>query len=223
MRPAHAESLVVCRSLSSVYFNRMGHPTLSHQTLTPVLSELEVQPTSYKLGARETMKQSCLELEEDLQGCDYIRLIELAQRSCDRFYLVWREQLSFGQSAEDCAVDLAPWLISEETTDTWDGTQLFGTTATLRHYKLCSASAQVLKKPGHLYAWLAPSLPEDLTFYTSGGALWMASVSHERGAGFDNRWVPADYLLHYIPAIKLRERPYPAGFLNRPTGQIPKE
>lgn len=161
----------------------------------------------------------CLELEEDLLGDDYICLIDLAQKSCDRFYLVWREQLSFDQSAEDCATDLAPWFLSEEMTDTWDGTQLLGGTAMLRHYELCAGSARVLKKAGHLYAWLGPDLPEDLTFYTSGGALWMASVSHERGAGFDGRWVPAHHLTRHIPAIKLMERPYASGFLERPIGQ----
>ncbi|MBC8134547.1 MAG: hypothetical protein H8F28_01500 [Fibrella sp.] len=164
--------------------------------------------------------QFCLEIIEEPQGDIYRRLIALAARNCDRFYLVWWEQLTFNENADGIVVELSRWFLREETTDTWDGTLLFGHFAKLRHYELCAESADILTRVGRLYAWLAPDLPEDLTFYTSDGALWMASVSHECGAGFDGRWVSTAYLNRHIPEIELVEFPRAVGFIERPIGNV---
>jgi hypothetical protein len=98
------------------------------------------------------------------------------------FSLVWRDQLPFGPSAQAIELELSPYLLREERTSEWPGTQLLRHEAIVRHYKLCKESIRVLLKSTRLYAWLSPDLPEDLTFYMPDGIPWLTSIAHENDA-----------------------------------------
>ena len=52
---------------------------------------------------------------------------------------------------------------------------------------------KLLHAAASLYSWLQPKLPEDLAFYDSGDAVWLASTSHEQEAWFlDETLRPAE-------------------------------
>src|SRR4051812_10440493 len=74
----------------------------------------------------------------------YAALIDFAVARCTRFYLVWREQLEFNESAQQFEATLRPWEIDSVRTDTWDGTRLLGHYASVRHYRLDRESADIL-------------------------------------------------------------------------------
>ncbi|HET9253051.1 MAG TPA: hypothetical protein VFP58_13140 [Candidatus Eisenbacteria bacterium] len=125
-----------------------------------------------------------LDLVTEPRGQAYAGMLELASEACASFSLVWRDQLSFHASAQAIAADLAPFLVRQERTAEWPGTQLLGHLATVRHYRLEPESLRVLKTAEGLYAWHAPELPEDLALYTPDGMAWLTSIAHERDAWF---------------------------------------
>lgn len=147
------------------------------------------------------------EVREEPRGGVYAALIRFAVSRCDRFYLVWREQLAFDGSARGIADRLEPWEIERVRTDAWDGTRLLGHYAVVRHYRLDAGSAAVLTaSAAGLYDWVAPRLPEDLTFRTPAGDCWLATIAHEQVA-----WFPAleaadvSELRHRVPGIAVAE------------------
>lgn len=56
----------------------------------------------------------------------------------------------------------------------------------MRRYDLNPFSASVLKEMPRLYAWQHPEFPEDLTFYTEAGGVWLGSIAHEAQAWFED-------------------------------------
>ena len=131
----------------------------------------------------------------------YRALLAHALDRASHFSLVWREQLSFQHSADLVATSLTPFLADERVTDEWPGTQLFGSSALVRRYVLSAASLEILQQPGRLFAWLAPSLPEDLAFYLPSGSCWLGSVSHERYAWINEAAGALPALLHAVPGL----------------------
>jgi len=143
------------------------------------------------------------ELAEEPCGECYLALLRLAAVKCDRFSLVWRDQLRFNRAAERTKVALAPYLVSETRTDTWPGTTLIGHQAMVRTYRLSDQSLEILEATGSLYAWRAPSFPEDLAFYTEDGAVWLATVSHEHTGWFGSDMLKSKELRAAVPGIVL--------------------
>jgi len=119
---------------------------------------------------------------EEPVGETYQKLLQLASETCASFSLVWRDQLNFELSAEEVASLLQPYLIREQRTDEWPGTKLLGHLATVRHYRLCVETLNVLRQAAGLYAWLEPVFPEDLALYTQDGSVWLGSIAHEQDA-----------------------------------------
>ena len=151
-----------------------------------------------------------LDILKEPQGETYLALLRFAASHCDRFSLVWRNQLKFDQSAQQVAVDLEPWLISEANTKSWPGTQ--GPRSLVRHYRVVSQSVKILQIADGLYFWLAPALPEDLAFYSSAGVPWLGTVSHENMAWFQDGTLSADEVRRSVPRIAIRataRKPFP--------------
>lgn len=109
---------------------------------------------------------------------NYASLLSKALKEFDTFSLVWRDEFSFDKHCYEIEGDLAQHLISEERTDEWPGTKIFGALATVRHYKVSPESIKILKRAKSFKDWLAPSYPEDLAFYKSGEVAY-ASIAHE--------------------------------------------
>jgi hypothetical protein len=116
---------------------------------------------------------------DDPRGPTYNRLIDFALKQCTKFSLVWREDLGNKKRENDIANKLAPFLLSDTTTNKWPGTEIFSGSANVCFYKLTPETANVLKTAKRLYQWEAPDFPEDLAFYAKTGEIWLGSVAHE--------------------------------------------
>ena len=139
------------------------------------------------------------------KGKTYIDLLNFAASRCESFSLVWRDQFKFELSAYEIKRTLKPFLVSNIRTDEWPGTKLIGHEAIVRRYRVADESIKLLHAAGGLYSWLQPDLPEDLAFYSSGDAVWLATISHEHEAWFlDESLLPAEIYAH-VPDIRLRE------------------
>jgi len=114
---------------------------------------------------------------------EYQSLLARAFNEADEFSLVWREEFKFQQSALSIDLKLSPFLISEQKTSSWPGTDLFGGFATLKKYSVSRESIALLNEVKSVYEWLAPKYPEDLAFYNNGKVLFW-SIAHESEAGF---------------------------------------
>jgi hypothetical protein len=139
------------------------------------------------------------------KGQTYIDLLNFAASRCESFSLVWREQIRFEGSAYEMKYALKPFLVSNVKTDEWPGTKLIGHEAIVCQYRVEDESVKILHAAGSLYSWLQPGLPEDLAFYASGDAVWLASISHEHEAWFlDESLRPAE-IYAYVPHLKIKE------------------
>lgn len=135
------------------------------------------------------------------KGRTYRSLLRLASLRASHFALVWNPQLAFDARSAAFAMALQPFLSDESVTSEWPGTKLLGATALVRRYVLNERSVRHLASPGRLFAWRAPSLPEDLAFFTAAGECWLASISHERDAWL---YEPPDVLpglLQEVPGL----------------------
>jgi len=121
-----------------------------------------------------------IDFTDEPRGPAYERLIDFALRHCDKFSIVWREELGNEKQKNEIAVNLNPFLISNISTNKWPGTEILSGTAEVCTYKLTQETVQIIKRAKRLYQWEAPGLPEDIAFYTKDGEVWFGSVAHER-------------------------------------------
>ena len=59
----------------------------------------------------------------------YYRLIDFAQKQCDKFSLVWREDLGNKKQENEFAKKIKPFVLSDINTTKWPGTEIFSGTA----------------------------------------------------------------------------------------------
>ncbi len=135
------------------------------------------------------------------RGRTYRALLAHALGRASHFSLVWRHQLTFQPTAEQCEATLRPFLSEEAVTNEWPGTQLLDSLAIVRRYLVTADSVRILTPPGRLFAWLAPSLPEDLAFYLPSGACWLGSIAHERDAWLNEAASALPALLRAVPGL----------------------
>jgi hypothetical protein len=146
-----------------------------------------------------------IDIVAEPEGQTYVDLLDFAASRCESFSLVWRKQFELEQSAHQVAESLKPFLISDVRTDEWFGTKLIGHEAIVRQYRTAGASIELLYSSNGLYSWLEPKFPEDLTFYSSGNAGWLASLSHERDAWFLDESLTLDEIYRYVSGIEIRK------------------
>ena len=142
-------------------------------------------------------------IRSEPMGATYYALLAFAQDSSKTFSLTWRKQLTFDASANEIHRDLQPFLDVQHETDTWPGTTLVGHSAIVRSYRLCPETVRVLAAAERLYAWLAPSRPEDLAFYSATGRWWLASIAHEGQSFVDADAVDLQALMSAVPGLQL--------------------
>jgi hypothetical protein len=100
--------------------------------------------------------------------------------------------------------EFKPHIIESYQTKEWANTITMGPPATVY---LMEANDQTCKLLQHyancLYDWVAPKLPEDLTFIKNSFT-WFSSTTHEEFGGFSIR---SDYyrkLIHTVPGLKIQ-------------------
>ena len=140
------------------------------------------------------------DLVENPTGETYLDLIKLLCDYSDTFYFVTRKELKYDR---EILAKFEPFIVKTYRTKEWVNTETKGPAATVYvieanydTYKLLQQSAK------SLYDWVAPNLPEDLTFEKNNFA-WFSSTTHEEFGGFSIR---SDYyrkLLDQIPDLKI--------------------
>lgn len=112
-------------------------------------------------------------------GSVYRALLDFALGNGSLFSLTWRDRTAYGPEAEAIGIALNPDLVAESRTDRWPGTRLLQPEAVVRIYRMSSHSRDLLANAERLFAWDAPSRPEDLAFYTPGRDPWLGSIAHD--------------------------------------------
>ena len=148
--------------------------------------------------------KAVFDIVDEPTGQTYVDLLNFAGSRCESFSLVWRDHFTFERSAYDVKHALKPFLISNLRTDEWPGTKLIRHEAIVRRYRISGETVRVLLAAGSLYSWLQPNLPEDLAFYSASGSVWMASVSHEHVAWFQDPSLLLTEVHAYVPGLKVR-------------------
>lgn len=134
----------------------------------------------------------------------YKALLSFAVSRCESFSLIWRYRLSSKNVTDNILNSLGPFLVTEEETREWPGTQLLKAKATIRHYQCTPEVLPILYSINGLYQWLHPKYPEDLVFYLKNGESWLTSISHERESWISDTSLTAEELLRAIPTLRIQ-------------------
>ena len=130
------------------------------------------------------MQQERYWFAEEPRGELYRSLIEVGRQFASRVILVVHPNLDLSDPAQAVLDRLQPWLESSEVGTEWPGTMLLGgETARVDEYALAQESYQVIAEAAdHLYAWMQPELPEDLSLLRDNGRPWLVTIAHEQEA-----------------------------------------
>jgi len=112
-------------------------------------------------------------------------LLSWASDACSEFSLIWRDECTYSLVAVDFDKQIAPYLLKEKRVKEWPGTELMEEKATMKLYKVCRESLDVLRRVSSIYAFISPDYPEDLAFYINGEVSF-ASISHEGISWFES-------------------------------------
>ncbi|MDW0110052.1 hypothetical protein [Sporosarcina aquimarina] len=130
----------------------------------------------------------------------YKGLIKVLCNNSDRFYFITRKELKYNK---EIIAQFVPYVTETYKTKKWAGTETKGPAATVFVMESNEETYKLLVKYANsLYDWVAPELPEDLTFIKNN-FIWFSCTTHEEFAGFSIR---SDYyknLMFGIEGLKL--------------------
>ena len=116
----------------------------------------------------------------------YRRLLVCSLASCDMGLLVIRSGGDLHAQAARVLQQLEPFLVSCREESSWPGTTLVGHTATVRRFRWCPETQDVLARTVEgLYRWREPRLPEDPCLFRPDGSVWLATIAHEHDGWFE--------------------------------------
>lgn len=123
-------------------------------------------------------------LTENPKEETYRMLMKVLCSYSDKFYFITRKELNYQQ---EILVQFGPHLIETYKTKKWAGTETTGPAATV--FVIASNEetyALLVKFASSLYDWVAPKLPEDLSFIKNDFT-WFSCTTHEECASFSIR------------------------------------
>lgn len=138
------------------------------------------------------------------RGKVYEALINYGVNHCKCFSLVWRDEFEPAPKAKKIEKMLKPFIIREEHTNKWPGTELIGHNAYVRYYRFTPESNQILLDKKSLYSWLANNSPEDLAFYSDNGQCVLGSIAHEKDSFIYLTEAPLEIVKKEIPGLKIK-------------------
>lgn len=140
------------------------------------------------------------DLIENPRGEIYKNLVKVLCHHSDKFYFITRKELEYNQ---DIITQFAPYCIETYKTKKWAGTETKGPAATVYIMESNEATYDLLvQNASSLYDWVAPELPEDLTFIKNNFT-WFTCTSHEEYASFSIRSNYYKKLILKINGLKL--------------------
>ena len=124
------------------------------------------------------------DLTENPKGETYVNLIKVLCSNSDQFYFVTRKELKYNR---EIIAQFEPYVTETYKTKRWAGTETKGPAATVFVIESTEETCKLLvKHADSLYNWVAPKLPEDLTFIKND-FVWFSCTTHEEYAGFSIR------------------------------------
>lgn len=142
------------------------------------------------------------DLTENPKDEIYRELIKVLCDHSDKFYFVTRKELKYNQ---EILARFKPYTIEIYKTKKWANTMTKGPAATVFVMESNEETYKLLKQyASALYDWVAPSLPEDLTFIKNNFA-WFSCTTHEEFGSFSIR---SDYykdLIFKIQGLKVQK------------------
>lgn len=122
---------------------------------------------------------------EDVKGKHYKQLIDLLQRSCDRFAFVEDRRLmdieeERLEEVEQLFAPIEAHFIERKTQTEWETTSLSDGSAYVYYFNFNNATKAFLTDYSQsLFGWQHPLLPEDVMFYQEDRCI-LAACSHEK-------------------------------------------
>lgn len=144
------------------------------------------------------------------EGKTYSDLIRFGAQYCSSFSLVWGDQhVSMMQNRGNYGAQLIenklkPYLIKEEYTNKWPGTELLGHKAKVRFYQFNRETVRILQEVESLYNWSWPNKPEDLAFYSKNGKCVLGSIAHEGDSFIYSDEIPLETIKKEIPELEIK-------------------
>ena len=126
-----------------------------------------------------------LEVQKDVIGEDYKKLINILSKHCNRFAFVENRQMMENEKKrlnhiDNITAKIKEYLIKTSIQGEWETTVLGAGNAYVFYFEMNDATSEFLKaKSNSLFGWSYPKLPEDLMFYQNKKCL-LAACSHEK-------------------------------------------
>ena len=134
----------------------------------------------------------------------YRRLLVCSLASCDMGLLVIRSGADLHAQAARVLQQLEPFLVSCREESSWPGMTLVGHTATVRRFRWCPETQDVLARTVEgLYRWREPRLPEDPCLFRPDGSVWLATIAHEHDGWFELSEDEKAALVQDVPGLAL--------------------
>ncbi|WP_141431099.1 hypothetical protein [Bacillus sp. 03113] len=132
----------------------------------------------------------------------YQQLINILCDNSDKFYFVTRKELEYDQ---EILLKFKPYIIETYKTRKWANTITKGPAATVYVIEANRNTRKLLQQSAKtLYDWVAPNLPEDLTFIKNNFA-WFSCTTHEEFGGFSIRSEHYKKLISQIHGLKVQK------------------
>ncbi|ARJ37621.1 hypothetical protein SporoP8_01215 [Sporosarcina ureae] len=132
----------------------------------------------------------------------YRKLINTLCDHSDTFYFITRKELTYNQ---DILEQFKPYTLETYKTKEWANTITKGPAATVFVVESNDKTCKLLKYHAHtLYDWVAPDLPEDLTFMKNNFA-WFSCTTHEEFSSFSIRSDHYKEIIHSIEGLKIQK------------------
>lgn len=132
----------------------------------------------------------------------YQQLMKVLCDYSDKFYFVTRKELKYNQEILE---QFHPYTIETYKTKTWANTITKGPPATVHVIEANEDTCRLLQRlSNNLYDWVAPNLPEDLTFIKNN-FVWFTCTTHEEFGGFIIRSEYYRNVMHQIEGLKIEK------------------
>ncbi|GIO27351.1 hypothetical protein [Ornithinibacillus bavariensis] len=141
------------------------------------------------------------EIVENPTGETYQQLMKVLCDHSDKFYFVTRKELKYNPVILE---KFQPYILETYKTKKWANTITKGPKATVYVMESNRDTCSLLQQSANtLYDWVAPNLPEDLTFLKNDFA-WFSCTTHEEYGEFSIRSEYYRKLLGQISGLQVR-------------------
>ncbi|WP_153731809.1 hypothetical protein [Sporosarcina obsidiansis] len=135
-------------------------------------------------------------------GAVYENLMQVLCAHSDEFYFITRKELTYDRTVLD---QFAPYMKNSYKTKTFAQTITKGPAATVYVIESSPDTLELLiKSANSLYDWVAPQLPEDMTFLKNNFE-WFSCTTHEEQAIFSLRSEYYKQLVRNIDGLQVQE------------------